>query len=243
MRRRKLLNQIFFDTEGGGAGGEGGAGNTNPQSLEVPEYISTYVSGIEDEGQRGYFETISKDEKGLNALKHFIKDPNTPWTLSSETYKDTLPNAQALIEQAKEIGYSEKDTQIILEQRANYLKTEKSKMSKEELAAEPNIQNFIATEQNKDIQQVYSMMSENAAGRKVLLELMNLKAGNKTPGISNTGAGGAATGQYDEKTFIAAFNKATKGNDKVKLSELESYARSMKEMGNDFYYDFMLLDK
>lgn len=232
-----LKKQIFFDApETGGSGGGSNPPETGGE-IEVPGYISEYVSGISDEGQRGYLENLAKDEQGLNTLKSFIKDPNAEWSLKGDTYKETISNADELIKQAKDIGYSEKDTQIILEQRANYLKTQKELMSKEDLAAEPNIRNFINSEKTKEIQEVYSYLAENAAGRKVLLELMKLKGGDPTPGV--TGQGGGA-GTYSHESFIAEFNKAKTENNKVKLTELESYAKAVKDK-DDFFYDFMLL--
>ncbi|WP_461811354.1 hypothetical protein [Faecalimonas sp.] len=231
MNKRPKLNiQIFAE---GGAGGE-----PTPGAIEVPEYISTYVSGIEDEGQRGYLETMSKDEQGLNTLKSFIKDPNADWNLTDETYKETIPNASDLIKQVKDSGYNEQAAKIMLDQRVEYLKTQKSLMSKEELAAEPNIKNFIATEKNVETQQVYASLSENAAGRRILLELMKLKGGEPTPGLTSNGG----VTNYDQKTFIETFNKATRENDRSKLLELENFARKVKNQ-DAFYYDFMLLDK
>lgn len=233
MNKRPKLNiQLFAE---GGPEGE-----PTPGAIEVPEYISTYVSGIEDEGQRGYLETMSKDEQGLNTLKSFIKDPNAEWNLTDEGYKETITNASDLIKQVKDLGYNEEAAKIMLDQRVDYLKTQKSLMSKEELAAEPNINNFIAAEKNTEIQQVYNSLSENAAGRRVLLELMKLKSGGATPGVNN-GAGGSI-GSYDQKTFIETFNKATREKDKTKLLELENYARNVKDQ-DKFYFDFMLLDK
>lgn len=233
MNKRPKLNiQLFAE---GGPGGE-----PTPGAIEVPEYISTYVSGIEDEGQRGYLETMSKDEQGLNTLKSFIKDPNAEWNLTDEGYKETITNASELIKQVKDLGYNEEAAKIMLDQRVDYLKNQKALMSKEELAAEPNINNFIATEKDKETQQVYNSLAENAAGRRVLLELMKLKSGNPTPGLNN-GAGGSI-GSYDQKTFIETFNKATREKDKTKLLELENYARNVKDQ-DSFYFDFMLLDK
>ncbi len=230
MNKRPKLNiQIFAE-----------GGEPTPGAIEVPEYISTYVSGVEDEGQRGYLETMSKDEQGLNTLKTFIKDPNAAWSLTDETYKDTIPNASDLIKQVKDSGYNEQAAKIMLDQRVDYIKTQKSLMSKEELAAEPNIKNFIATEKNAETQQVYNSLAENAAGRRILLELMKLKGGEPTPGLNNSGGG--PVGSYDQKTFIETFNKATRENDTTKLLELENFARNVKNQ-DSFYFDFMLLDK
>lgn len=257
MRREELkelfkLNIQLF-AEGGepsGGGGDPGAGGEPAPSpapvgegagtggtFEVPEYLNSYVEGIQDPGQKEYLQSLLTDEKGLGVLKNFIPDPNAEWTVKADDYKDMTDDVNAFITAAKEQGISEATVKYQLEARRNYLAAEKSKMTPEQIALEPVINNFIGAEKDTEIQGVYARLAENAAGRKVLQKLMELS--NPATTSVTGGYAGGATETYDYKSFIDAYNEAKPVNgkeDKNKLRALENFARNNKD---PYFRDFL----
>lgn len=234
--KRKLLQNIYFDatTEGGGAGNPTPA----PTEIEVPGYINDYVNGMEEGDQKGYISEMLKDQRGIDALKGFIKDPNAEWNIDTTAYKEKLEGVDEFIQEMKSNGYSQKATEKLIQNRIDMLAREKAAMTPEELAAGENITNFINQETNEEYKIVYQRMSEYAAGRRVLLDLMKLKSGNPTPGATQGSA--TTVGAYDHETFIEAYNNALDKKDNAKLQELKSFALSKKEI-DSFYSDFMFL--
>lgn len=235
--RPQLNIQLFAGEPGGNPpGGEGGAGGAG--EIEVPDYINTYVSGIEDVEKREYLEGLAKDEKGLGALKSFIKDPNADWTLDTASYKDKLADTDKFVETMKKDGYSEAETKKAIENRIAYLDSEREAMPVELREADTVVNNFINQEQDAGMKAVLERLGENATGRKLLLDYMKLKGGPATPGTGGTGETGA--GEYNQETFREAFQIANKKGDKQKLSELKAFAKSQKEKGESFYLDYMM---
>lgn len=257
MRREELkelfkLNIQLFAEGGepsGGGGDPGASGEPAPSpapggegagtggGFEVPEYINSYVEGVQDAGQKEYLQGLLADEKAVNLLKGFIQDPNAEWTVKADDYKDMTDDVNAFITAAKEQGISEATVKYQLEARRNYLASEKSKMTPEQIALEPVINNFIGAEKDTEIQGVYARLAENAAGRKVLQKLMEL-SNPATPSVAGGYAGGA-TETYDYKSFIDAYNEAKPVNgkeDKNKLRALENFARNNKD---PYFKDFL----
>ena len=254
MRREELkelfkLNiQLFAEggepSGGGGDAGTGGEPTTSPApgaetstGFEVPEYINSYVEGVQDVGQKEYLQGLLADEKAVNLLKGFIQDPNAEWTVKADDYKDMTDDVNAFITAAKEQGMSEATVKYQLEARRNYLAAEKSKMTPEQIALEPVINNFIGAEKDTEIQGVYARLAENAAGRKVLQKLMELS--NPATTSVTGGYAGGATETYDYKSFIDAYNEAKPVNgkeDKNKLRALENFARNNKD---PYFKDFL----
>lgn len=235
FKRPKFNIQLFAGEPGaGGEGGTGGAGE-----IEVPDYINTYVSEIEDEGQREYLSGLTKDEKGLGALKNLIKDPKADWTLDTASYKDKLADTDKFVEAMKKDGYSEGETKKAIENRISYLEAEREAMPVELREADTVVNNFINQEQDPAMKAVLERLGENATGRKMLLDYMKLKGGPATPG-SNAGSGQPGAGEYNQETFREAFQIANKKADKQKLSELKAFATVQKEKGESFYLDYMM---
>ena len=87
--KRKLLQNIYFDatTEGGGAGNPEPTLEPTSTEIEVPGYINDYVNGMEEGDQKGYISEMLKDQRGVDALKGFIKDPNAEWNIDTTAYK------------------------------------------------------------------------------------------------------------------------------------------------------------
>lgn len=236
----KLNIQIFAEAgepSGGGGepapGGETTGGEGTSQAVEVPEYINSYVEGIEDAGQKEYLQGLLKDEKGVNTLKNFIQDPNREWDIKAEDYDIGNVDVAEYLKGAKERGMSEEMAKSFLSGRVEYLKTQREAMSPELRALDEPIQNFIGAEKDPEIQQVYARLAENAKGREVLQRLMTAET-PATPGITggNTGAG---TG-YTHDSFIIAFNDAYDKKDNAKLQQLKTFANNSKD---SFYKDFL----
>lgn len=235
--KRKLLQNIYFDTptEGGGAGNPAPTPEpTQTETIEVPGYINDYVNGMEEGDQKGYISEMLKDQRGVDALKGFIKDPNAEWNIDTSAYKENLSGVDEFIQEMKSNGYSQKATEKLIQNRIDMLAREKAAMTPEELAAGENITNFIASEESDARKAVYQRMSEYAEGRRVLLEFMALKSGNPTPGANQTGA----TGGFTEETFIEAYNEAMDNKDNAKLKELRTFAESVKDK-NSFFIEFL----
>ena len=226
-----------------GAGGEEatttapGTGEGTSTSFEVPEYLNSYVESVQDTGQKEYLQGLLADEKAVNLLKGLIQDPNAEWTIKADDYKDMTDDINAFITAAKEQGISEATVKYQLEARRNYLAAEKSKMTPEQIALEPVINNFIGAEKDAEIQGVYARLAENATGRKVLQKLMELS--NPATTSITGGYSGGASETYDYKSFIDAYNEAKPVNgkeDKNKLRALENFAKN----SNDPYFkDFL----
>lgn len=243
-----LKIQLFAEApEGGGSGGTPtnptvGEGQTTtpaaqtPGAVEVPEYLNNYVSGIEDEGQREYLTGLMQDEKAVNLLKGLIQDPNAEWTVKADDYKDMTDDVDAFITAAKEKGIPENTVKYQLDARKAYLAAEKEKMTPEQIALEPIINNFISAEKDTEIQGVYARLAENAAGRRVLEKLIKQNTA-QTPGLQGGATAGAT--EYTEKSFIEAYNEAKPVNGEVNkqaLRALEDYARNNS---NPFFKDFL----
>ena len=243
----KFNIQLFAEggePSGGGDPGAGGETTTAPgtgegtsTSFEVPKYLNSYVESLQDTGQKEYLQGLLADEKAVNLLKGLIQDPNAEWTVKADDYKDMTDDVNAFITAAKEQGMSEATVKYQLEARRNYLANEKLKMTPEQIALEPIINNFIGAEKDAEIQGVYARLAENATGRKVLQKLIEF-SNPATPSI-NGGYSGGASETYDYKTFIDAYNEAKPVNgkeDKNKLRALENFAKN----SNDPYFkDFL----
>ena len=181
------FKRICFDgTDGNDGGGSGGGGN---EGIEVPEYINSYVSTIEDEEQKEYMSGLLKDEKGINVLKNFIKDPNAEWEIKAENYSElNQDEIGEFLSVAKEKGWSEEYTRTQLEGRKEYLTTERELMTPEMRSLDATINNFIATVGNEAEKSVYARLAENSIGRKILVEKILNGKGNTTlpPGNGNS---------------------------------------------------------
>ena len=244
----KFNIQLFAEggePSGGGDPGAGGETTTAPgtregtsTSFEVPKYLNSYVESVQDTGQKEYLQGLLADEKAVNLLKGLIQDPNAEWTVKADDYKDMTDDVNAFITAAKEQGMSEATVKYQLEARRNYLANEKLKMTPEQIALEPIINNFIGAEKDAEIQGVYARLAENATGRKVLQKLIEL-SNPATPSINGGYSSGGASETYDYKTFIDAYNEAKPVNgkeDKNKLRALENFAKN----SNDPYFkDFL----
>lgn len=249
-----LLNiQLFAEAPDAGAGSggadptpsgtEGQAGaptGTEGTTVEIPEYISNYVSGLADEGQREYLAGLMQDENAVNLLKGLIPDPNAEYTIKPDEYNEIGDDVNAYLTAAKEQGIPETVVRHQLEARKNYLASEKAKMTPEQIALEPVINNFIGAEKDAEIQGVYARLAENAAGRRVLEKLMKL-VNPKTPSIQNGGEIGGKT--YTESEFMEAYNEAVPYEGEVNkqaLKALEDFARNSED---PFFRDFMGLNR
>lgn len=234
---RKILKNIYFDSgESGGAGGDVTPPPTveTPTEIEVPSYINEYINGMEEGDQKGYISEMIKDQRGVNTLKGFIKDPNAEWNIDTKEYKEKVEGVDEFIQEMKSNGYSQEATQKLIQNRIDMLEREKAQMTPEELAAGDNIINFITQEKSDARKAVYQRMSEYAEGRRVLLEFMKLKGGNPTPGANTVGA----TGGFTEESFIATYNEALDNKDTNKMKELKSFAENVRDK-NSFFAEFL----
>lgn len=249
-----LLNiQLFAEAPDAGAGSggadptpsgtEGQAGaptGTEGTTIEVPEYINQYVSGLTDERQREYLAGLMQDENAVNLLKGLIPDPNAEYTIKPDEYNEIGDDVNAYLTAAKEQGIPETVVRHQLEARKNYLASEKAKMTPEQIALEPVINNFIGAEKDAEIQGVYARLAENAAGRRVLEKIIK-SANPASPSIQGGGAVGGTT--YTEAEFVEAYNEAKPYNgepNKQALKALENFARNNE---NPFFRDFMGLNR
>lgn len=231
----KIMERILFDTEtGAGGGGAGAEGTGSQETLEVPEYLSTYVSSIEDTEQKEYLEGLLKDEKGLNTLKGIIKDPNAAWQINKEEYKDLNPDeVDTFLEAAKNLGWNEEYTKTQLADRLTYLTSQREAMTPELRSLDENINNFISSIKDQEEQVVYGMMAENAVGRKILYEkIMN---GGATPSAGGAGEAGTS-GAYNHDTFIETYNRALDTKDTALMATLKTFAKNNTDK---FYNDFL----
>lgn len=249
--QRKLNIQIFADApEGAGSGGgvteptATGTGDTGttaptPPSVEVPEYITNYVSGFEDAEQKEYLQGLLSDEKGVNFLKGIVPDPNAEWSINKDDYKDIGFDAEAYIADSREKGISEAVAKSFLDSRKNYLAAQREAMTPELRAMDTVIDNFITSSDDAEKQAVYRELANNAAGRKVLKDIIE-KANSATPSAGANRAGGETGLEYTEESFKEAYNIALDNNDQTKINELKAYARRVKDK-DDFFYDFIKL--
>ena len=256
MRREELkelfkLNIQLF-AEGGepsGGGGDLGAGGEPAPSpapgegagtgggFEVPEYINSYVEGVQDAGQKEYLQGLLADEKAVNLLKGFIQDPNAEYTIKADDYKDFPDDLQTFLAESKKLGVPENVVKMQIEARKNYIESNRARMTPEQIALDPIINNFIGAEQDTGIKEVYARLAENADGRRVLQKLMELS--NPATTSVTGGYAGGATETYDYKSFIDAYNEAKPVNgkeDKNKLRALENFARNNKD---PYFKDFL----
>lgn len=254
MKIKDFLNiQLFAEAPDAGAGSggadptpsgtEGQAGaptGAEGTTVEIPEYISNYVSGLADEGQREYLTGLMQNENAVNLLKGLIPDPNAEYTIKPDEYSEIGDDVNAYLVAAKEHGLSEATVRFQLETRKNYLAAEKAKMTPEQIALEPVINNFIGAEKDAEIQGVYARLAENAAGRRVLEKIIK-SANPASPSIQGGGAVGGTT--YTEAEFVEAYNEAKPYNgepNKQALKALENFARNNE---NPFFRDFMGLNR
>lgn len=243
-----LKIQLFAEApEGGGSGGTPtnptvGEGQTTtpaaqtPGAVEVPEYLNNYVSGIEDEGQREYLTGLMQDEKAVNLLKGLIQDPNADYTIKADDYKDFPDDLETFLTESKKHGVPENVVRMQIEARKNYIESNRARMTPEQIALDPIINNFIAAEQDTGIKEVYARLAENADGRRVLEKIIKQNT-TSTPTFQGGGTAGAT--EYTEKSFIEAYNEAKPVNGEVNkqaLRALENYARNNS---NPFFKDFL----
>lgn len=249
FKQRQLNIQIFADTpEGAGSGGgvteptpagTGGEGTPAPQGteIEVPEYISSYVSGFEDEGQREYLQGLLSDEKGLNFLKGIVPNPNAEWNINKDDYKDIGFDAEAYIADSREKGISEAVAKSFLDSRKNYLTAQREAMTPELRAMDTVIENFIASSGDAEKQAVYRELANNAAGRKVLKDIIE-KINPATPSAGTNGNTGLKT--YTRAEFEEAYNAikpyGKEPTDKQAYRELENFARNSEDR---YFRDFL----
>lgn len=244
----KLNIQLFAEggepSGGGGEAGTGGDSATNPApgaetstGFEVPEYINSYVEGVQDVGQKEYLQGLLADEKAVNLLKGLIQDPNAEYTIKADDYKDFPDDLQTFLAESKKLGVPENVVKMQIEARKNYIESNRARMTPEQIALDPIINNFIGAEKDAGIKEVYARLAENADGRRVLQKLMEL-SNPATTSVTGGYAGGAAE-TYDYKSFIDAYNEAKPVNgkeDKNKLRALENFARNNKD---PYFKDFL----
>lgn len=250
----KFNIQLFAEggepTGGGGAPtGEptpGGEGTTTPPAgegagtggtFEVPEYLNSYVEGLQDVGQKEYLQGLLADEKAVNLLKGLIQDPNAEYTIKADDYKDFPDDLQTFLAESKKLGVPENVVKMQIEARKNYIESNRARMTPEQIALDPIINNFIGAEQDAGIKEVYARLAENADGRRVLQKLMEL-SNPATTSVTGGYAGGTAE-TYDYKSFIDAYNEAKPVNgkeDKNKLRALENFARNNRD---PYFKDFL----
>lgn len=204
---------------------------SDPPAIEVPEHINSYVSGIEDVAQKEYLTGLLKDEKGVNTLKNLIKDPKAEWKLDINNYESIKEEAEQFIQIAKENGWSEEYTAQQLTARGEYLKKQRELMTPELRSADESINNFMNTITDLEEKGVYARLSENAAGRKILLKIIG---GTPTPSAGNTGNPGTVA--YTKEEFIEEYNRAKDTKDDNLMKKLKTYANNHSD---DFYKDFI----
>lgn len=240
----RLNIQLFADEGGnnppaptGTEGQEGTPAGAEGTTVEVPEYISSYVSGIEDEEQKEYLQGLIKDEKGLGILKNFIKDPGKEWDIKADEYKDLPDDVSKFLEEAKQNGFTEEQAKIALEKRKEYITREREAMTPELRQYDATIANFITAEKDEQTQGVYARLAENAAGRKVLIELMQLKSGGPTPSAGASSS--AQTGKFNlddwKKRYDAAILSQDQDAKKALKAEAMSSGGEYKEYFNIFF--------
>ena len=238
----KLNIQIF--AEAGEPSGGGGEPTPPPQAdptpgeggdIQVPEYISTYVSGVEDEGQKEYLQGLLKDEKAVNLLKGFIKDPNKEWDIKTDDFKDLPDDVGKFLEDAKKVGFSEDQARTALERRREYIAREREAMSPELKQYDENIANFMATEKDPGIQGVYARLAESATGRKVLVEFMQLKTGGST---TTAGASSHVGGRFSLEDWKERYNKAILSQDQDEKKRLKAEALSQGTEYQEYFKVF-----
>lgn len=156
-----------------------------------------------------------------------------PWEVRADQYESIKEEAEAFIEEAKNLGYTEAEVKKALENRNRYISTERNKMSAELKAYDENITNFINTATPEE-QQVYLRLAENAVGRKILIN--KIMGGSATPSIKESGITSNSLGAYDHQSFIDAYNEAKDNNDKAQLKRLQQFADNSSDR---FYRDFL----
>lgn len=247
MIKKDFLNIQLFAEAPDAVAGSGGAdtaptgaeaGTTRAESgaFEVPEYINQYVSGLSDEGQREYLTGLIQNENAVNVLKGLIPDPNAEYTIKADEYKDMGDDVNAYLTVAKEQGIPETVVRHQLEARRNYIASEKAKMTPDQIALEPVINNFIRAEKDTEVQGVYERLAENAAGRKILARLIQ-SSNPATPSVQNGGGLGGVT--YTEQEFIEAYNEAKPYNGEPNKQALKSLENFALNSSNPFFREFL----
>lgn len=167
-------------------------------------------------------------------------NPADDWgTIKPESFKNiNQDDITVFLEKAKNDGISPAVALHQLNARENYLSTQREAMSPELRELDPVIQNFIEQDENKAYKDVISRLAENAQGRKFLQEKL-LTSNGGTVNLMDKGG----LGKMTHEEFVAKYNEAydaKKSGDSSKMNQLESYARNSED---DYYRDFLMLDK
>ncbi|MGL5229190.1 MAG: hypothetical protein ACRC8F_00075 [Cetobacterium sp.] len=167
-------------------------------------------------------------------------NPADDWgTIKPESFKNiNQDDITVFLEKAKNDGISPAVALHQLNARENYLSTQREAMSPELRELDPVIQNFIEQDENKAYKDVISRLAENAQGRKFLQEKL-LTSNGGTVNLMDKGG----LGKMTHEEFVTKYNEAydaKKSGDSSKMNQLESYARNSED---DYYRDFLMLDK
>ena len=167
-------------------------------------------------------------------------NPTDEWgTIKPETFKNiNQDDITTFLEKAKNDGISPAVALHQLNARENYLSTQREEMTPELRELDPVIQNFIEQDENKAYKDVIARLAENAQGRKFLQEKL-LTSNGGTVNLMDKGG----LGKMTHEEFVTKYNEAydaKKSGDSSKMNQLESYARNSED---DYYRDFLMLDK
>lgn len=229
--------QLFAEEPGdtGGGGGGNAGGDPQPPVVEVPDYIKTYTEGLENAEQKEYITGLLGDEKAVNLLKSFIPDPNKEWEIKVEDYKDMPDDVEAFIKEAKEQGISESMAKTQLDARKAYLSREREAMTPELRQFDATINNFITAEKDTAKAGVYARLAENATGRQVLIELMELKTGGAGATAGNASPAG---GRFNLKDWKARYDDAIDRQDEEAKKQLKQEAMASGEEYKEYFNVF-----
>lgn len=221
--------KIYYDAPGETGGGAGnitppntpnnpegtGGGETLTFADNTPEYLKNYINGYENQDMKKYLAGIVNDPLGKEFLEKNIKNPDEPWGDFAE-YKD-VDEYQEFIEYSKNAGYSKEFTEMALKEKQIYINSQREKMSPELRALDENINNFISNIADPEEKLLYKGMSENAIGRKILVEKIMKVEGDA--GI----VGGATTppGTINVDEWKAAYDEAVIERDAVRKEQLK----------------------
>lgn len=224
LKRPHLNIQLFAEGEGGGE-----------NQIEVPEHITNYVNTLENAEQKEYMQGLLTDEKSVEMLKGFIKDPNADieYNINANDYQDIGVDIEAYTTYAKENKIPESVLKHQLNARKEYLQSERELMTPELRSLDEPIKNFIGAEKDEGIQNVYKRLAENSKGREVLQKIMGMQHSPSPQGPKGEQGKREA---YDHKTFIDAYNIALDTSDKNKMADLKAFANSSQDR---FYKDFI----
>ena len=93
----------------------------------------------------------------------------------------------------------------------------------------------MAAEKDPDIQGVYARLAENAVGRKVLVELMQLKTGGST---TTAGASSHVGGRFSLEDWKERYNKAILSQDQDEKKRLKAEALSQGTEYQEYFKVF-----